>query len=293
MSDGFGTLPGALIFAYYAAVLAVTMLVLHPAYLLISALGAAAYLAAIAGWRGLLRCLRWTLPLAVITVGFNLAFNHRGVTALWYLKNGNAVTMESLVFGLCAALMLSAAVLWFASFHRVLTADKLTAFTGRFAPALSLLFTMTLRFVPRILRQLKRTLAAQRALDGTRGLRAELRRGVRSVSIVTTWALEGSVITADSMRARGYGLPGRTHFHRETWGRRETVFLAALALLAAGAFAGIAAGCATETFYPSLAFSPPTGRNLIAWAWFALLCAMPLILNRKEARVWRKLRSGI
>lgn len=148
-SDGFGTLHSALVFAYYAAVLCVTMLVLHPAYLLVSGVGAALYYAALAGWRSLLRCLLWILPLMLIAVGINLAFNHRGVTALWYFRNGNAVTLESLVFGLCAAGMLAAAVLWFLSFHRVLTSDKLMAITGRFAPALSLLFSMTLRFVPR------------------------------------------------------------------------------------------------------------------------------------------------
>ena len=138
MRDGFSRLHSAVLFVFYAIVLAVTMLVLHPAYIVLSALGAAAYLVSLAGWRGLLQRLRWVVPLALIAVLFNLAFNHRGVTALFYLKNGNAVTLESLVFGLCAGGMLAAAVLWFSSFHMVFTSEKLMALSGRFAPALSL-----------------------------------------------------------------------------------------------------------------------------------------------------------
>ncbi len=286
-------LHSALLFAYYALVLAVTMLVLHPAYILLSALGAGAYLVSIAGWGALGRRLRWVLPLVLIAVAFNLAFNHRGATALWYLHNGNAVTLESLVFGLCAGGMLAAAVLWFSSFHLVFTSEKLMALSGRFAPALSLLFAMTLRFVPRLTRQMKRIWTAQAAMDGQTGFFASMRRAAATVSIAATWALEGAVTTADSMRVRGSGLTGRTHFHRERWTRRETVLLLALCVLAALVFAGAAAGSAMETFYPTLDFARPTPRNLLSWCGFGLLCFAPWILNGREALRWRRCRSNI
>ena len=109
-TDGFASHASALLFAYFAAVLTVTMLVLHPAYLALSAVFAGAYLASMGGLRTLGKTLCWMLPVMLIAVGFNVAFNHRGMTALFYLKNGNAVTMESLVFGLCAAAMLLALI---------------------------------------------------------------------------------------------------------------------------------------------------------------------------------------
>ena len=293
MNDGFSRLHSAVLFAFYALVLAVTMLMLHPAYIALSALGAAAYLVSLAGWRGLLQRLRWVLPLVLIAVLFNLTFNHRGVTALFYLRNGNAVTLESMVFGLCSGGMLAAAVLWFASFHIVFTSDKLLALSGRAAPALSLLFSMTLRFVPLLGRRMKTTYAAQRAMDGAHGFSAAVRRGARTVSIVTTWALEGAVVTADSMRARGFGLPGRTHFHREVWTPRESAVLAAVLVLAVCAFCGAAAGSAMETFYPALSFAPPSAKNVFFWGCFALLCALPVILNGREAAAWRRSASSI
>ena len=45
--DAFCALHGALSFGFYAAVLLITMLVMHPAFLLVSLLSAAAYLAAL------------------------------------------------------------------------------------------------------------------------------------------------------------------------------------------------------------------------------------------------------
>ena len=43
-------------------------------------------------------------------------------------------------------------------------------------------------------------------------IRDSVRSALRVFSIVVTWSLESGLITADSMRCRGYGLPGRTSF---------------------------------------------------------------------------------
>ena len=229
----------------------------------------------------------------MLTVLFNAAFQHRGVTALFYLPNGNAVTLESTVFGLCAAAMLAAAVLWCGCMHQVLTSDKLMALTGRLLPAVSLLFSMALRMVPRVLRCLRETYDAQKAADGLTGPLAVPKRCVRALSGTVSWMLEHAVVTADSMKARGYGTGRRTHFHREVWGRTETVFGLALGLLAALTLWGIFSGCGTEVFYPSLQFSPPTAKNLAAWCCWALLGALPMLLEGKEALGWRRSGSTI
>lgn len=289
--DAFCALHPALSFGFYAVVLVVTMLVMHPALLLISLLSAAAYLAALCGGRYLLRQLRWVLPLMVVTAALNPLFNHRGMTVLFYLQNGNAVTWEAAAYGLAAATMLGAVVLWFASFHCVLTSDKLMSLFGRVLPAFSLLFSMALRFVPRFSRQMRQVTAAQRALSGVppRGLTARVQFGVRALSVTITWALENAVVTADSMKSRGYGLPDRTAFACHRFDGRDKCFAALLLVFALGTFAGLLMGQATATYYPALAFAP----GILPCACFALFCNLPLLLNRKEALTWRRLRSNI
>lgn len=293
--DAFCALHGALSFGFYAAVLLVTMLVMHPAFLLISLLSAAAYLAALCGGRYLLRQLRWVLPLMVLTAVLNPLFHHRGMTVLFYLKNGNAVTWETTAYGLAAAAMLGAVLLWFASFNRVLTSDKLMTLFGRVLPAFSLLFSMSLRFVPRFSRQVRQVVMAQRALGGAppKGLAARVRFGVQALSVTVTWALENAVVTADSMKSRGYGLPGRTAFAHRGFDGRDRRFAALLLTLALGTFAGLLTGQAAATYYPAISLAPWSAPGVLTCACFALLCNLPLLLNRKEALTWRRLRSSI
>ena len=57
MNDSFSALHPALTFCYFAAVLLLTMLVLHPVFLALSLLGALGYCAVLRGWRSLGRLL--------------------------------------------------------------------------------------------------------------------------------------------------------------------------------------------------------------------------------------------
>ena len=59
MNDSFSALHPALTFCYFAAVLLLTMLVLHPVFLALSLLGALGYCAVLRGWRSLGRTLGW------------------------------------------------------------------------------------------------------------------------------------------------------------------------------------------------------------------------------------------
>ena len=55
MTDSFSALHPALTFCYFAAVLLLTMFVLHPVFLALSLLGALGYCAQLRGWRSLWR----------------------------------------------------------------------------------------------------------------------------------------------------------------------------------------------------------------------------------------------
>ena len=292
-NNAFANLHGGVSFLFFSAVVLVTVLVLHPAVLLISLVLAAANLAALEGVRGLWQRLRWVVPLALIAAAFNTLVSHRGVTALVYLKNGNAITLETLVFGLLAGGMLAAAVLWLACFHAVFTSDKLMALTGRRLPTLSLLFSMSLRLVPRVRRQVQRTVSARRAVFPERRGFARLRGGVQTLSATMSWMLERSVVTADVMRARGHGLPNPTVYRRERFVAREKEFLAALLPLLAAVLALLFAGRGAAVFYPALRFAPIDAAGAALLAAWAVLCALPLLLNGKEAIAWRRSQRNI
>ncbi|MEG2680034.1 MAG: energy-coupling factor transporter transmembrane component T, partial [Oscillospiraceae bacterium] len=89
--------------------------------------------------------------------------------------------------------------------------------------------SMALRFVPKFREQAKVVSNAQRCVgrDVSNGaLIQRARHGVRMLSILVTWALENAIETADSMKSRGYGLPGRTAYSSSPWLWQEALVTA-------------------------------------------------------------------
>ena len=205
----------AVSFSYFALVIACAMFFMHPLCLALSLLGAGCCAAQLVGGRGLRQRIVWLLPMALLAALVNPAFVHQGATILTYFPSGNPLTLESILYGCASGVLLAAVVLWFVCVTDVITSDKVVYLFGRIIPALSLLLSMTLRFVPQFTRRLRTVAQAQRRLgrDTGRGsVRRRLREAMRVFSIVVTWSLESGLIAADSMRGRGYGLPGRTAF---------------------------------------------------------------------------------
>ena len=161
MNDSFSALHPALTFCYFAAVLLLTMLVLHPVFLALSLLGALGYCAVLRGWRSLGRTLGWLVPFLVLMAALNALLNHAGVTMLFYLPNGNPVTREALCYGAAAAAMFAAVILWFQCCNVVMTAEKYLYVFGSALPGVSLLLSMALRFVPKFSAHIRSVRAAQ------------------------------------------------------------------------------------------------------------------------------------
>ena len=248
MNDSFSALHPALTFCYFAAVLLLTMLVLHPVFLALSLLGALGYCAVLRGWRSLGRTLGWLVPFLVLMAALNALLNHAGVTMLFSLPNGNPVTREALCYGAAAAAMFAAVILWFQCCNVVMTAEKYLYVFGSALPGVSLLLSMALRFVPKFSAHIRSVRAAQASLGcGTREGSAwqRLRNGARILSVAVSWALESGVTAADSMKSRGYGAGRRTYFGNYRFTRRDGVLSAVLALALAGVCAGVGCGALT------------------------------------------------
>lgn len=147
MKDAFSGLHPAIGFAYFAAVLTLTMLYMHPLLLLLSLIGSSSYVCILKGARHFAKTLLYLVPFIILMSVINALFSNGGVTPLYYLSNGNAITAEALTYGLFASMMFCAVMLWFNCFNAVMTSDKLLFLFGRLSPSLSLLLSMSLRLV--------------------------------------------------------------------------------------------------------------------------------------------------
>ena len=283
-------------FLYFALVLLFSMCLMHPVYLLISLTGALAYDIYLRGRKAMRFAVMGLLPMAAVAALVNPAFNHEGQTILTYLPSGNPLTLESMFYGVAAAVMLASVVLWFSSYNEVMTSDKFVYLFGRVIPALSLVLSMALRFIPKFKSQMDVVAEAQSCIGRDTKTGSVIRRvsnAIKIFSIMVTWSLENAIETADSMRSRGYGLPGRTAFSIYRFDDRDKNVLAWLIFCGAYILSGWLAGGMYFRYYPTVKTALWTPLTISFMLVYLALVLTPVILDRKEDRQWKSLRSEI
>lgn len=282
-------------FLYFALVLIASMFFMHPICLVISLAGSFAYSIQLSGRRAVKFNFVYMVPMLLIAALINPAFNHEGVTILTYLHTGNPLTLESITYGLAAAVMLVSVVCWFSCYNAVMTSDKFIYLFGRIIPALSLIISMVLRFVPRFKAQLKVISNAQRCIgrDISNGsILQRAKHGLTILSVMVTWALENAIETADSMKSRGYGLPGRTAFSIFRFDRRDKTALLVIGGLGLYVLAGGAAGGIAWRYFPSMKGAWLSPYSVSVYLAYAALCLTPFIIQIQEDRAWKHLKSN-
>jgi len=177
-------------FIYFVFVIGFGCFFMHPICLFISLFSGFTYSAMLKGRKGVRTNLIYMLPVLVFMALFNSVFNHEGVTVIKYFPGGNPLTMEAVVYGFCAAVMIVSVICHFSCYNEVMTSDKFIYLFGRIIPGISLIISMTLRFVPRLSAQLKVVINAQKCMgrDMTGGsILKRARNGLIILSAITTW----------------------------------------------------------------------------------------------------------
>ena len=285
--DRFSRLHPTALLLFFAVSLIVTLSFSNPFIAFASLLGAVAYtLSADVRRKGKLLLY---VAVCVLLVGvFNMLFAHYGTAVLFTVKDID-FTLNALVYGLYQGTALAASLLWFTALGRCLDSEKLL-YLLRFAPKTALLLSMILGFLPRFLKKAADIREAQLALRGgekAKGLKNRFRESLAVYSALVTYALESSIITADSLKARGYNpkavRPGR---FRLTGG--DTAFLAVTVFAGFYAVLQKAVGNFVFVFDPEIISKR---LSVPALAVFALLELLPAIINIEEAIRWKRLST--
>ena len=292
-NDAFSGFHPLVNFIFFVAALGLTMFIQQPVYLLISMISGCAYLLYLRGTKGFLKQVGYLVPILVMMAIMNPMFNHEGVTILWYLPNDNPITLEAICFGLASAVMMGASIVWFNCCNTVFTSDKIIYLFGRVIPALSLMISMTLRFVPRFKNFLQSVLRTQQAMHKPENTKEKLQQALAAFSATVSWAMEQSIVSADSMKSRGYGGLGRTAFSIYIFEKRDGIAIALLVLLSAGAALPHILGLMGWTYYPSLSGTLLGSVQILAYLCYGGMCNLPLMINLMEDRKWNALRSKI
>ena len=283
-------------FLYFVFVIGFSCFFMHPVCLGISLVSGFTYSVMLKGRKAIKTNLIYMLPVILFTAVINPAFNHEGVTILLYLPNENPLTLESIVYGICAAVMIVSVICHFSCYNEVMTSDKFIYLFGKVIPAMSLIISMTLRFVPKFSVQLKVVANAQKCLgrDVSNGsILSRAKHGLSILSIMTTWSLENAIETADSMKSRGYGIQGRTAFSIYTFDKRDKKALVMILILGIYTFVGNLVGGMKFEFFPYIQTNDISLFSISVFFAYLLLCIYPVIIELLEVRRWNALKSKI
>lgn len=292
--NGFKSYHPSVSFIYFLCIIALSMFLMSPVCLAASFFSSFAYSIMLKGKRALKGELIFIALTLVTTTAINPVFNHKGITILSYLPSGNPLTLESILYGPAAATLLLSVVLWCSCMSEIITSDKLICLLGRPFPTLSLLFSMTLRFVPRIVEYTKAIGTASKTLSGTNGknsIFARAKRALAVLSAVITRSLESEIMTSDSMRARGWGLPSRSAYTIYRFDRRDALALTCAIALCVYVSVGALRGALEAHFFPSFGFSRVDAYSVSVYTAHLALCIFPIAIEAREEQRWRSLSS--
>lgn len=281
-------------FLYFTGVIIFAMFLMHPICLAISLVCSLTYSIVLSGKRAVRFHVLCLMPMVIGAALINPAFNHQGITILAYFPSGNPLTLESVVYGIAAAVMIITVICWFSCFNKIMTSDKFIYLFGRLIPALSLILSMVLRFVPRFKAQLQVISQSQKCIgrDVSQGnLLKRAKNGITILSIMITWALENSIETADSMKSRGYGLPNRSAFSIFNFDRRDQKALLYLLVLCTYLIIGGMAGGMTFRYFPSMESAPMSMYTISIFIVYFMLCMMPVMIELWEVKKWKAINS--
>lgn len=290
MRDSFSEYHPFINLIYFAFTISFSLVLTHPLAQGISLICAVIYAVSINGKKSVIFLLKYCLPMVLLTAFINPAFNHEGATTLLYFPNGNPLTLESILYGFSAGVMIITTLMWFSSFNRVMTTDKFIYLFGKVIPALSLVLSMSLRFVSKFKSQMQTVTEAQRSIgrDVSNGsLFERTKTAIHIFSIMITWSLENAIETADSMKSRGYGLKGRTAFSIYRFEERDKYALIWLSFCGLFLVAGTILNAFGFRYFPDIRYAAFDMTTIPFYCVYSALCITPVILNLKEERKWK------
>ena len=293
--DAFSKRHPVVNFIFFLGAIGFGVVIQHPVYLAVGFAFGTTYYLFLKGRKGI-KMLLGLIPLFVVMTLINPLFNVYGVTVLFHLF-GRPYTLEALYYGAAIAAMFVVMLIWFGCYNDVLTSDKFTSLFGNLIPSFSLLLVMVLRMIPNLMRKAAQFSGARKSIGKGSAENAtneeKLTDGMTILSALTDWALEGGVVTGDSMRSRGYGSAKRTSFMIYRLTNIDLFLLVMQCLLAVIILVTALNGGTTATYTPDFYIAPVSGTAVWGFLAYCGYLSIPTVLHIKEAIQWHISRSKI
>lgn len=292
---GLHSLHPVVAFTYYFGAAIIIMVSRHPVFLLAGIL----LLILLNGIQDHFRSIKkwwWGyLGIALFFIILTPLFNHRGTHILFYF-HGNPVMLEAVLQGIIMTLSLLCLLVLFASYNQVITPTKFLYLFAKVLPQWALLTMLTMRFVP----LLQRRLVEIEMVQSTKGVSVKqgslLKRakgGMQLIHILLEWSLEEAIQTADSMKARGYGLGKRKYYTPYQFRMSDVCALIFIVSMFCLLMFGWWLGDIVLSLSPVLEPVMLAGREWFYFGLFVIYLGFPVLLEGREMWLWRSWKQKI
>lgn len=292
--NAFSKVHPSVLMVYFIAVMSIGMFVTNPVTELLSLVGSILFCSVFTNAKEKKSDILFYIPLMLLITVTNPLFSHNGATPLFFM-NGNPVTVEAIVYGAYIAVMIVSVMLWCKAYSQIMTSDKFVYLFGRILPKLSLVLSMALRYVPMLKRQAQKISRTQKAMGlySAESRSDRIRSGASVFSVLIGRSLENAVETGKAMKARGYGLKGRTDYSDFIFRKTDFILLLLCVLLCGTTIAGVATGKLDFSYYPETAKIPAGVFSIVCYAAYGILSLLPSIFEAEEMIRWKYYRSRI
>lgn len=295
MRDAFSQYHPVIQLFFYIGAILFGMIFLHPLYLGCSLLLSFAYYLLLAKQK--IKYVLGMFGLFLLLSVLNPLFNTAGERILFTYLGGRHYTFEALCYGMALAAMFITVITWFASYNLVMTSDKFLYCFGRILPAASMILTMVFRLVPSYQKQLKKIAEARKCIGKSSENGSVLRRaehGMENVSALVSFAFECGIVTADSMRSRGFRSGKRTAFSIYRWENRDRGLLFFMLLLICGIICCVVKGGTLEAYTPEIVVAgKDNGYTWLGILLYGIFLGIPTGIHLTEEWKWHILKSKI
>jgi len=280
------------IYVIYYLLLVILAFLFNDPYYLISFLICISVLIAMQGINHEFKnVIQFFIPMSILIIILNPLASKVGTTQI-YIMGNYFITLEALVYGILMSLSLLIILLVFASYNRSVSyQEMLYLFSKRF-PHISMIIVMALRFIPLLsyrLSEVNKIFKFNQEHDQQQNGESRIERIKKTsqmLAVVVSWSLEESMLTAKSMKARGYGIKERTSYLSYEFRKIDYLLILFTIITTVISLAGLAHGYGRIEIYPTLNFN--ASENILNLYYLSfLILLMPLIyLELREKLIW-------
>ncbi|MFD1849450.1 energy-coupling factor transporter transmembrane component T [Oceanobacillus bengalensis] len=288
MENGYRSYHPYVQFLYYLCVSILAMYFNHPLFLIIACILMVFVNISHDGGRALRKWGLVLIVMSMIIIVLNPFLVSRGTNILFYFRD-KQVTLEATIYGITMSLSLVIVLIMFVSFNLVLNGNRFLFIFSKVLPRTAFLIMLAIRFVPLLNRRLEEIGMVHRirGMSMTEGsIRERAKIGMLRIQLLLTLSLEEAIQTADSMKARGYGIGKKSSYIPYKMEKRDWGWLLTLVLLFLICIVGGSLGYGKIQIYPELG---TLHFFLLDWILFVCMISIfsfPLIAEGREKLRW-------